>query len=80
MWAMLLAWVPVAVMAGVVLRKNLLLAVVPLVVLAVVAFWRALTFRCPRCGERFDGGRGRTSWPSRTCRHCGIPMNTPNTA
>jgi hypothetical protein len=77
LWASMLAWIPVALMAGAVLHRNLFLAVLPLLAVVVFTAWRASAFRCPQCGEAFGGAGGRCGWPSRTCRQCGIPIGTP---
>jgi hypothetical protein len=75
MWGLIAAWLPLGVMLAVVLRKALPLAMAALAVLTALAVWRARGFRCPRCGERFDGGAGHGGSTRPACRHCGAQMN-----
>jgi transcription elongation factor Elf1 len=52
----------------------------PLAILALVSLFGPAYFRCPRCGERFGTRAGRSGSDdpfTRTCKHCGLPMGTP---
>ena len=41
----------------------------------LVANFRILTFRCPRCGSNlFFRALFVVPWPNRTCSHCGLDL------